>query len=74
MLLVEDHRDHPVPPDRVPQQAGPLLRDVDGCVFCEIVADDLPGQPRAGDRRLVAFLDIRPVFKAHGLLVRAPTS
>ncbi|QSR32131.1 HIT family protein [Nocardioides sp. S5] len=39
------------------------------CVFCRIVSGDLPGHLVLETDDLVAFLDIRPVFKGHVLLV-----
>jgi histidine triad (HIT) family protein len=39
------------------------------CVFCKIVAGDLPGLLVLETDGLVAFLDTRPVFKGHVLLV-----
>ncbi len=42
---------------------------MDGCVFCQIVAGDLPGHVVLESDDLVAFLDTRPVFKGHVLLV-----
>ena len=39
------------------------------CVFCQIVAGDLPGHVVLETDDLVAFLDTRPVFKGHVLLV-----
>src|SRR4051794_41870000 len=39
------------------------------CVFCEIAAGDLPAQVVLADDDFVAFLDARPVFKGHVLLV-----
>lgn len=39
------------------------------CVFCAIVAGDLPADIVLDDSDLVAFLDRRPVFKGHVLLV-----
>lgn len=39
------------------------------CLFCQIVAGDLPATIVASDDRFVAFLDTRPVFKGHVLLV-----
>ena len=39
------------------------------CVFCEIVAGDIPGHVVLEDDDFVAFLDTRPVFKGHVLLV-----
>ena len=39
------------------------------CVFCRIVAGDLPAFLVVDEPDLVAFLDRRPVFKGHVLLV-----
>jgi histidine triad (HIT) family protein len=39
------------------------------CAFCDIVAGDLPAQLVLADEDFVAFLDARPVFKGHTLLV-----
>lgn len=39
------------------------------CVFCRIIAGDLPGHVVLETDDLVAFLDTRPVFKGHVLLV-----
>lgn len=39
------------------------------CVFCSIVAGDLPADVVLDDPELVAFLDRRPLFKGHVLLV-----
>src|SRR4051812_40588936 len=44
-----------------------------GCVFCEIVAGDLAADVVLDEPDMVGFLDRRPVFKGHVLLVpRAP--
>jgi histidine triad (HIT) family protein len=40
-----------------------------GCVFCEIVAGRHPAAIVASDEAAVAFLDARPVFKGHVLVV-----
>jgi histidine triad (HIT) family protein len=40
-----------------------------GCLFCAIVAGDVPAATVLDEEHLVAFLDIRPVFKGHVLLV-----
>jgi len=40
-----------------------------GCVFCEIVAGDTPADVVLDEPDLMAFLDRRPVFKGHVLLV-----
>ena len=40
-----------------------------GCVFCEIVAGDTPADVVLDRPDFMAFLDRRPVFKGHALLV-----
>ena len=40
-----------------------------GCVFCEIVAGDAPADVVLDEPDFLAFLDRRPVFKGHVLLV-----
>ena len=42
---------------------------LDGCVFCSIVAGDTPAHVVAADDATLAFLDARPVFPGHVLLV-----
>jgi histidine triad (HIT) family protein len=42
---------------------------VAGCVFCEIVGGARPAAIVADDEAAVAFLDARPVFKGHVLVV-----
>lgn len=42
------------------------------CVFCQIVAGALPADVIFADERVVAFLDARPVFKGHTLVVPRP--
>jgi histidine triad (HIT) family protein len=39
------------------------------CVFCRIVAGELPAHVVLDDEHCVAFLDARPVFPGHVLLV-----
>ena len=39
------------------------------CLFCDIVAGDSPAHLVLEDERVVGFLDVRPVFKGHVLLV-----
>ena len=39
------------------------------CLFCAIVAGDQPSATVLDEEQLVAFLDVRPVFKGHVLLV-----
>jgi len=40
-----------------------------GCVFCAIVRGELPAHVVYEDERFVAFLDTRPLFDGHVLLV-----
>ena len=40
-----------------------------GCVFCGIIAGDVEGHVVLETDALIAFLDTRPVFKGHVLLV-----
>jgi histidine triad (HIT) family protein len=42
---------------------------VDGCVFCQILAGELEADIVLDEPAFVAFLDRRPVFKGHVLLV-----
>jgi len=42
------------------------------CVFCQLAAGTLPGDVILADERVVAFLDARPVFKGHTLVVPRP--
>lgn len=39
------------------------------CLFCGIVSARVPGSVVASDEHTVAFLDVRPVFKGHVLVV-----
>jgi histidine triad (HIT) family protein len=41
----------------------------DGCRFCDIVAKKVPAEIVLDDEDVVGFLDVRPVFKGHTLLV-----
>jgi len=42
------------------------------CLFCGIVAGDVPATVVLDDEHVVAFLDVRPVFKGHVLVVPRP--
>jgi len=42
------------------------------CVFCAIVAGEQPAAVVLDEPAFVAFLDVRPVFKGHVLLVPRP--
>jgi histidine triad (HIT) family protein len=48
---------------------APVSVAVEGCVFCGIVAGDTPACVVASDDDTLAFLDTRPVFPGHVLLV-----
>jgi histidine triad (HIT) family protein len=39
------------------------------CLFCGIVAGDIPGQIVDSDERTVAFMDINPATRGHALVV-----
>jgi histidine triad (HIT) family protein len=40
-----------------------------GCVFCSIISGETPADVVLDERDFLAFLDARPVFKGHALLV-----
>jgi len=40
-----------------------------GCIFCKIVAGDLPATIVAQDDRTVSFMDISPATRGHALVV-----
>jgi histidine triad (HIT) family protein len=44
------------------------MRDPD-CLFCKIVAGELPSQQVDADERTVAFMDISPATRGHALVV-----
>jgi histidine triad (HIT) family protein len=39
------------------------------CIFCKIIARELPGQIVDEDERTVAFMDIAPATRGHALVV-----
>lgn len=39
------------------------------CIFCKIVAGELPGQIVAEDERTIAFMDISPATRGHLLVI-----
>src|SRR6266545_6561891 len=41
----------------------------DDCLFCGIVAGDVPAQVVDSDERTVAFMDINPATRGHALVV-----
>jgi histidine triad (HIT) family protein len=44
------------------------VRDPD-CLFCKIVADEVPSERIAEDDRTVSFMDINPATRGHALVV-----
>src|SRR6201996_429237 len=46
----------------------PEMRDPD-CLFCKIVAGEIPSQRVDEDERTVAFMDINPATRGHALVV-----
>lgn len=44
------------------------VRDPD-CIFCKIIAGELPSQIVAEDERTVAFMDVAPATRGHTLVV-----
>lgn len=56
----------PLPPSR---RRRPLLCGVVDCLFCAIVSGEHPAQRVVDTEQVVGFLDARPVFKGHTLLV-----
>ena len=41
----------------------------DDCIFCKIVAGDLPAERVAEDEHTVAFMDINPWTRGHALVI-----
>jgi histidine triad (HIT) family protein len=41
----------------------------DDCIFCKIIAGDLPGERIDEDEHTVAFLDINPWTRGHSLVI-----
>ncbi|MDX6616950.1 MAG: histidine triad family protein [Solirubrobacterales bacterium] len=46
-----------------------LPRVAEDCLFCGIIAGDIPGQIVDSDEKTVAFMDINPATKGHALVV-----
>ena len=44
------------------------MRDPD-CIFCKIIAGEVPGQIIGEDERTVTFMDINPATRGHALVV-----
>src|SRR4051812_30012524 len=49
--------------------AGHAMAMPVGCLFCGIVAGTVPATVVLDEEQVVAFLDVRPVFKGHVLVV-----
>jgi histidine triad (HIT) family protein len=56
--------------DAGPRAVGklPAMSDPD-CLFCKIIAGDLPSQRIDEDEKTVAFMDINPATRGHALVV-----
>ena len=39
------------------------------CIFCKIVAGEIPGQIIAEDEHTIAFMDINPATRGHALVI-----
>jgi histidine triad (HIT) family protein len=52
-----------------PSAGAPSLGVMTGCVFCSIIAGEVPAHVVLDDDVAVAFLDVRPVFHGHVLVV-----
>ena len=39
------------------------------CIFCKIVAGEIPGQIIAEDEYMIAFMDINPATRGHALVI-----
>lgn len=46
-----------------------MVGGMDGCTFCAIAAGDVPAHLVLDEPDVVAFLDVRPVFQGHTLVV-----
>jgi histidine triad (HIT) family protein len=57
------------PPDAPGEASGARVDTVPECLFCRIVAGETAAHTVLETEDLVAFLDHRPVFKGHMLLV-----
>jgi histidine triad (HIT) family protein len=45
-----------------------MARDPD-CIFCKILAGELPGTIVAEDERTITFMDINPATRGHALII-----
>jgi histidine triad (HIT) family protein len=39
------------------------------CIFCQIIAGEIPGQIIAEDEHTIAFMDINPATRGHALVI-----
>ncbi len=56
----------------VPTTAGPMYAPPmvdDDCIFCKIVAGDLPSEIVQEDEHTIAFMDINPWTRGHALVI-----
>ena len=51
------------------ESCGDKLPPVNDCLFCGIVAGDVPSQTIDSDERTVAFMDINPATPGHALVI-----
>jgi histidine triad (HIT) family protein len=59
-----------MPPNlRSPGEGHSLTGDVSDCIFCRIVAGDLPSTEVASSERTYAFRDLEPALPVHVLIV-----
>jgi histidine triad (HIT) family protein len=42
---------------------------MNSCIFCKIVKSDVPSYTIFEDKEFLAFLDIKPLFKGHALII-----
>jgi histidine triad (HIT) family protein len=54
---------------RSPGEGHSLTADVSDCIFCRIVAGDLPSAEVASSERTYAFRDLEPALPVHVLIV-----
>jgi len=47
----------------------PLITQDNDCIFCKIVAGELPAQRVDEDERTIAFMDINPATRGHALVI-----
>ena len=51
------------------RQVTPMSESSTDCVFCKIVAQQLPANIVYEDEEIIAFLDIRPINPGHTLVI-----